>query len=364
MCGSNKKCGDCSDDPFLRRTYSVVAQLNQLRRTMRDAFKHRNLVSKLNRQPLDSELVSIESEGGKKLLNEAEEGSCSKALREAVFSQSHPAFCALAACAVVVRAHRGDYGAIAETEHPDQDFFSREVAGPGELPPMWFHFWGFPMFDRLPDWLRKELTSFIKYDGLPLGAVREIMTSQGFQAELHCGSQVSESMLRDILEEAATSDNMYVLLNVGRRALGQRGDGHFFISGGVHRRSDRALLLEVNTWRYPSTWARISAVHASLQTTTMSGQPRGFIVVRRADDAQVTTMNGVPLSVSGAHATTVPESEPQRRAGVAADPGPGAWQRPRQRPPRRALPALPDFADMRFLNSCAQPCAEPCRAAC
>ena len=33
-------------------------------------------------------------------------------------------------------------------------------------------FWGFPMFDRLPDWLRKELTSFIKYDGLPLGAVR------------------------------------------------------------------------------------------------------------------------------------------------------------------------------------------------
>jgi hypothetical protein len=144
--------------------------------------------------------------------------------------------------------------------------------------------------------------------------------------------------------------------------LGQRGDGHFFLLGGVHRRSDRALLLEVNTWRYPSTWARIPALHASVQTTTMSGQPRGFLVVRRADDAHVTTMNGVPLSVGGAHATIVPEAEPQRRAGVAADPGPSrAWQRPR----RQALPALPDFADMRFLNTCAQPCRdEPCRAAC
>jgi hypothetical protein len=267
----------------------------------------------------------MDSAGGRKLLSEAEGGSCSRALRDAVISQSHPAFCALAACAVVVRAHRGD------REITDRDLL-RQVAGPagiGKLPPTWFHFWGFPMFDRLPDWLRTELTSFIKYDGLPLAAVREILLTQGLQSELFCGTQVSESMLRDILEEAATSDNMYVLLNVGRRALGQRGEGHFFLLGGIHRDSDRALLLEVNTWRYPSAWARIPALHASVQTTTMSGSPRGFLVVRRADGAQATNMNFVPVSAREWNANTVLETESRRQHGVAADPLLG-WQQPQQ----------------------------------
>jgi hypothetical protein len=70
-----------------------------------------------------------------------------------------------------------------------------------------------------------------------------------------------------------------VLLNVGRQALNQQGSGHFFIFGGSHEASDRALLLEVNTWKYPSAWARVPRLHASIQSATPSGQPRGFLVV-------------------------------------------------------------------------------------
>jgi hypothetical protein len=217
------------------------------------------------------------------------------------------------------------------------------------------------MFDRLPDWLRTELTAFVKYDGLPLGAVREIMNTQGLEAELFCGSQVSESMLRGILEEAAESDNMYVLLNVGRRALGQRGDGHFFLLGGIHRESDRALLLEVNTWRYPSVWARVPELHASVQTTTMSGQPRGFLVVRRADDAHAeTTLNGVKLQ-----AEVVGQQEPTPRAGAIAEPLLG-WA-PRDGAPLRVGPRPEDFEpsleDFALLHTCAVPCEKPCRVA-
>jgi hypothetical protein len=257
---------------MIKRATSVLVQLLQFHRTVRDAYRHRPLGVASSQEPLHDGLVSLESEQGRGLLAEAKVGASGEALRSALFAQSHPAFCALATAAVLVRA---------ATDNPsvtELDILSR--FSQSALPENWFHFWGFPLLDRLPERVRMGLTSLIKYDGMPLGAVAEILKANGLQTELYCGTQVSEAQLRDILEMAGSSEHTYVLLNVGRKALNQRGKGHFFLFGGSHEASDRALLLEVNSWRYPSAWARVSQLHASIQTTTPSGQPRGFLVVR------------------------------------------------------------------------------------
>lgn len=293
LCGSENFCNRCADEkvPML----PASSQLQQLRRTTRDALKHRRLRAASNPQPLDPELISAESDVGRALQQTATAGPAARALSAALFTQSHPAFCALASAAVIARASgslpSSSATASGEEALPDTSVLAPFRPGVGaaearRLPASWFHYWGFPLLDHLPDSWRWQVLNLVMYDGMPLGAVAELLRAYGLRTELFCGTQVSETALRAKLERVVQSDDQYLLMNVGRKALGQRGEGHFFLVGGLDAATDRALLLEVNGWRYPSVWARVPALHAAVQTTTPSGAPRGFVVVSKSSKAQ------------------------------------------------------------------------------
>ena len=71
-------------------------------------------------------------------------------------------------------------------------------------------------------------------------------------------------------EDGNKRGNFILMVSYSRTALGQKvfSGGHVACLGGYDRETDEALILEVNSWRYPSVWASCSLLHKGSWTKT------------------------------------------------------------------------------------------------
>ncbi|CAD7937223.1 unnamed protein product [Amoebophrya sp. A25] len=76
-------------------------------------------------------------------------------------------------------------------------------------------------------------------------------------------------------------DPFFVIISYSRQAVGQKhfSGGHVAPLGGYDPGTDRVLVLEVNSWRYPSCWIPAELLYQGIQTQTSVGIPRGMLKV-------------------------------------------------------------------------------------
>lgn len=256
----------------------------QLLKSLRDATRHRRLKPPVGGEqfPLPPELIPLHSDLGQQWASEA---VVKPHLVKALQRQEHPAFCAVAS-AMTIAAATG-VGITEQRRFPD--VFSKAAA----WPPV-FASYGWPHLDPLPPVLKYWLLSHLQYDGAPLALLVEWFRVQGYTAEHVSAGDVDLSSFRGAVEAAypfsdalaSTSSGSqtfehFLLVNYSRSAVGQRmfSGGHYAPLGGYHRDLDKVLILEVNSWRYPSVWVDVPLLWEAIRTRVATGKWRGFLKV-------------------------------------------------------------------------------------
>jgi len=127
--------------------------------------------------------------------------------------------------------------------------------------------------------LRARIRTF--FTGMPLDALGATLRADGARADVtHAGDSTLDAFREAVRRNASTPAD-YLVVNYLRDALGQEGGGHFSPVGAYDAASDRVLILDVATFRYPPVWARVADLYAAMNTVDPgAGTTRGWIEVK------------------------------------------------------------------------------------
>lgn len=93
---------------------------------------------------------------------------------------------------------------------------------------------------------------------------------------------VNEEFFRICCLSSCFYDNFYIMTNIQRMALGQKGGGHFMPIGAYHSQSDNVLLIDCARYKYNSRWQKISDLFQALTgCDSVTEKTRGFILMER-----------------------------------------------------------------------------------
>eukprot|EP01062_Namystynia_karyoxenos_P043812 TRINITY_DN32099_c0_g1_i1.p1 TRINITY_DN32099_c0_g1~~TRINITY_DN32099_c0_g1_i1.p1 ORF type:complete len:306 (+),score=66.97 TRINITY_DN32099_c0_g1_i1:82-918(+) len=278
----------------------MPTELRRLLRGCVHAAKHRQLRSVPEALPYASALIPLDSAEGQRLL---QTGTVDQDLIAHLQRQQHPAFCGVATVVTCVRRLHPD-------QHATQEDVFRPLRERGNFPNPWFAYFGYACGDLFPDAAKIRLNEHLKYDGLPCGAAVALLRAYGLHAVYHPAELAADESgavqagnddevpgdlqsFEAAVAAAVQGAGTVVVANYFRGALEQRGTGHFAPVGGLHRGGGgspaRMLVLESNSWRYPSLWAPVSTLWRAIATWTPNGRRRGYIVVSRRPPAAADT---------------------------------------------------------------------------
>ncbi|CAE7597164.1 Glutathione gamma-glutamylcysteinyltransferase 3 [Symbiodinium microadriaticum] len=148
--------------------------------------------------------------------------------------------------------------------------------------------YGLDGLDKLPSFLKYALLSHLQYDGAPLALLAEWFRILGFKVDLVSAANIKEDTFRADVAAAfaccpsTATSRQYVLVNYSRSVVGQRmfSGGHYAPIGGFNAEEDKVLLLEVNSWRYPSVWVDLPRLWLATHTQVANGNWRGYLRIQ------------------------------------------------------------------------------------
>ena len=131
--------------------------------------------------------------------------------------------------------------------------------------------------------LRVRRPSAVEKNGNTLDQLAEMLSVSGVDVTVHRADDLTVDEARRILTTAMQSDNQRIIVDFHRKALGQKGGGHFSPLAAYNSTVDRFLLLDVARYKLPPCWVPTDSLHTAMtDIDPVSGRSRGFIVIERA----------------------------------------------------------------------------------
>lgn len=136
-------------------------------------------------------------------------------------------------------------------------------------------------FDGLPSDVRGGWPTF--YGGMSVDQLGELLAAHGTEVEVvHAGDTTVDAFRRAARDNLAREGD-FVLVNYLRSALDQVSGGHISPLGAYDEVTDRFLILDVATYKYPSVWVTTEALFGAMNTgDSESGTTRGYVLVAPA----------------------------------------------------------------------------------
>jgi hypothetical protein len=229
-----------------------------------------------DRLPLPSGLIAAESDGGQQLLEEHEYLTDYESLARTFETQSRPGYCGVASAVAVVNALHDLQPRLTQST-----FFTKPASK-----------------------VRASLQ--VTFGGMSLGQLAALLRAHGLEATVSYASDTNLETFRAMAKQNLRTEGDMLLVNYQRAVLGQEEMGHISPIAAYNAATDRLLVLDVATYKYPPVWVSTEAMWRAMSTTdSASGRTRGFVVVRRAQQK-------IPLDV--------PASAMSPQEGVIADP--------------------------------------------
>ncbi|KAJ3340772.1 Structural maintenance of chromosomes protein 3 [Gonapodya sp. JEL0774] len=175
-----------------------------------------------------------------------------------------------------------------------------------------------------------------------------IARNNGLNVLAKPGDTTSYAEFMKDIELSATSPDVHLVVSFSRKAMGCTGDGHFSPIGAYHRGEDKALVLDVARFKYPSYFASTKELYEAMKPVDKeTGLSRGYFLLRRG------TRKHAPLCKVAVHpsanradlSTLLTRSVPSYLASLVP--------RTLEDVVRAVLAAIPD--DYRFLVSMQAP---------
>ncbi|BBG31401.1 phytochelatin synthase family protein [Zymobacter palmae] len=155
--------------------------------------------------------------------------------------------------------------------------------------PFWNRYTQNVVLDHLPK-PRQEIFGKPSTEGGPshygLGLAEEVALLKHFQLDAqpyYVSSLTGEARTKakQALIDALAAPDTFVIANIYRPALGQKGGGHFSPLGAYDARSDSFLMMDVSNTTFTWVWVDSDELLKSLNTVDGdSGMYRGFVVVK------------------------------------------------------------------------------------
>ncbi len=122
----------------------------------------------------------------------------------------------------------------------------------------------------------------VSLGGMSLPELGALLRAHGAHVEIRHAGAFSLADFRRVVAANLGDPGDFLLVNYQREVLGQGRVGHISPVGAYHRDSDRVLILDTASYRYPYTWVPLTALYQAMaEVDPASGQTRGFAVVRQ-----------------------------------------------------------------------------------
>ncbi|WP_371372263.1 phytochelatin synthase family protein [Thalassotalea aquiviva] len=206
-----------------------------------------NLYPHQNLQNLPDELISLNSELGLKLLEQADFKQDYALIDNHFIAQSTVSYCGVASGAMVLNALG---------EKTDQiNFFN---ANTNNIKSRWQ----------------------VTFTGMSLSDLTGFLLAYGKPVKTYYASDSSLDLFRQVLRDNLQNEHDFILVNYQREALGQGRVGHISPIVAFHQQNDLVLIMDTAAHKYPPTWVPVSLLfNAMLEQDNSVGKSRGYIEV-------------------------------------------------------------------------------------
>ncbi|HEX5650905.1 MAG TPA: phytochelatin synthase family protein [Steroidobacteraceae bacterium] len=217
--------------------------------------------------PLASDLIAISSAEGRQLLAATPLKTDYHQLEPFLLPQVRRAFCGPATSAAVINAALRPRTRVTQSS----------------------------LFDTATSAVKSELA--VSFGGLTLEELTELLRAHGLHVQIVYADDSDIASFRDAARSILAEPRTFLVVNYDRRGLGQSGAGHISPIGAFSGETDRVLVLDVATYKYPYTWVPVSRLWTAIDTVDPdSGRSRGYLLVtpsavstfQRLDDSTAT----------------------------------------------------------------------------
>jgi hypothetical protein len=201
-------------------------------------------------QPLPPELIALDTPEGSAMLEGAEDRADYGALSQSYVSQELISYCGVASSVTVLNALGQDTS--------QSDFFTPEAS---LVRP------------------RRQ----VMFGGMSLLDLAGLLAAHGAIAEVHFADTVSLDDFRVAVQRNLADPDDYLLVNYQRGVLGQAAVGHISPLAAYDADTDRVLIMDTASYKYPPTWVPLAKLYEAMNTTdSSSGRARGYVEVTQA----------------------------------------------------------------------------------
>lgn len=200
--------------------------------------------------PLAGDLIAVSSTEGRQLLAASQVKTDYGQLAPFLLPQIRRAFCGPATSAAVINA------ALRPQTEVTQTSLFKSAAGA----------------------IKSELA--VSFSGLTLEELAEILRAHGLHVRIVHADRSDIASFRNAAQSALSEPLAFLVVNYDRKVLGQSGAGHISPIGAFSQETDRVLVLDVATYKYPYTWVPVSRLWNAMNTVDSdSGRTRGYLLV-------------------------------------------------------------------------------------
>jgi hypothetical protein len=201
--------------------------------------------------PLPDSLIALESPAGQELLARSHFVADYEKLNRNFEPQSRRAYCGVASATVILNAIRSPQPRVTQSS-----FFTAATSE-----------------------VRSALQ--VTFAGMTLDELGGLLRAHGLEATIYHTTETTLESFRSIATQNLQLDQDFVLVNYERAVLGQIELGHISPLAGYSAATDRFLILDVATYKYPPVWVSTEELWRAMNTVdASSGRMRGFVVVR------------------------------------------------------------------------------------
>jgi hypothetical protein len=202
-------------------------------------------------QPLPAPLLALDTEEGRALLAGAEARADYDRLSSTIVTQELVSYCGVASGVSVLNALGQD---------TDQDdFFTPEAS-------------------------RVRSRRQVMFGGMSLTELGGLLAAHGVSVEIRHAEEGGVDAFRTVVRRNLGDPGDYLLVNYQRELLGQYRVGHISPLAAYDLETDRVLIMDTASYKYPPTWAPLTLLYEAMRTTDSSaGRMRGYVEVTGSD---------------------------------------------------------------------------------
>ena len=112
--------------------------------------------------------------------------------------------------------------------------------------------------------VRSELA--VTFGGMTLSQLAGIIRAHGFHVEVVHAGESDVASFRKLAGATLAEPTTFLIVNYERAALKQKGGGHMSPVGAYNAETDRLLVLDVASQKYPYTWVPTNALWNAMNT--------------------------------------------------------------------------------------------------